>query len=104
VGRRIAGGGRLSANKLKPFDEIIVWEESHLPDPNNFFIGSVFQLPDLTLWEVIDDGTQINNHAYQQVQQYKDEHGATFAVVAVSGPNAGSIVVNPIPYQTHPSK
>ena len=65
---------------LKPFSEIIKHDSKHLPDPDNFKLGTFFELPDHTLWEVIDDESRINDHGYRSVSRYEDENGNLFAV------------------------
>ncbi len=68
--------------ELIPLSETIKHDSSHLPDPDSFKVGTIFELPDYTLWKVVDDESRINDHGYRQLSRYENESGEFFAVVA----------------------
>jgi hypothetical protein len=69
---------------MKPFSEVIKRDLPHLPEADNYAIGTVFELSNGTLWEVIDDESRINDHEYRQVTRYEDENGNLFVVTEPS--------------------
>lgn len=64
----------------KPFNEVLQHSESCLPDPDNFKLGTVFELPDHSLWEVVNDESSINDHAYAIATRYEDENDQLFVM------------------------
>lgn len=64
----------------KPFSEVLHQDSMNLPDPDSFNIGTVFELLDHSLWEVVDDETRVNDHAYLRAVRYEDENDELFVM------------------------
>jgi hypothetical protein len=65
-------------NMQKPFSEVL--RTNQLPNADNFKLGTVFELPDLSLHEVVDDESRINDHAFELAVRYEDENDNLFVM------------------------